>query len=936
MKMNSVDISGAVSNYMSNASNALFVAVILILVVGYFLRNPLKALVSNFVGYRATLDDYSFSNHRNRDVMYDNSVASYNSVNLKSMVLLFSSFVGALVSPILFAILFLTFVFELTLRRVNKMKDYEIYENLDKNDEFITYLNTKMAKIDLIVNDMLFAGYVLIISALLVENMIIGYVGIALIGAVLVTVLLSVYNAVMYKVNYKYIEFYRVMRLLDSSALGSNQSLFFLGILSFSSNFVESMQGFSFFVWLLLGLKLITSIAINRVLKNDDDLSVKHQALENRDYTNIENVASYPNPISQSRGYKFSTLLQMKFFEIDKKVSNKQLIHIDNYAFYPQTVNRTTMRKNPLLKDTLANSVKISFETLDLAKQLMILGGMGSGKTVTINYIIEQVHKAKFTNYKAIAFNDIKGDFSKDFYREDKDIIVNLYDKRATVWCPFLEMKHNIEAGTSFINNLFESLQGSDKDFFSASAKQKTAQWLQESYFATDSNIEAWELFFNKIKIYEDDIKKRDDKTGQSILATIQIALEILTIMHYQIVIEKRKTFTFNDFVKMEDVQLFFANNKQFEAKLTPYLNGLTATYVNTIMSKEDTKEHLILNVFDEFLTMKIDDATRKTLLTATRSKGFCNLLVAQYLINDEKLIQDLDSSRYALIVFNINDDFTLEKVSKKIAEAEYLQTSSSDGQEKQTSTDTSGGGDGAVASIVSGMISLKPKDNMSYSLSNTKVILEQQLQSMPKFHHLTFIPSEETKVISGIDANRYFKLMVFGYEKLMRNISKTNDFLAKESGILYLGYTPESTLSFENKSFEKWDMRDYYYFNAKKSETIKNDSTCPLNEEERFCHYLEMKFAGSSDEAFRYAVENKLERWCIKDIFKDVEEDELKIKLFIDKTTDEERYELMSGFFDCNTNKEKYEYCKERDLIACISGIFYFSDEYIKDNKDA
>lgn len=46
-------------------------------------------------------------------------------------------------------------------------------------------------------------------------------------------------------------------------------------------------------------------------------------------------------------------------------------------------------------------------------------------------------------------------------------------------------------------------------------------------------------MFFGKIKEYETELEKKDDKTKSSILQTIQIALEILSIMYYQIVVEK-------------------------------------------------------------------------------------------------------------------------------------------------------------------------------------------------------------------------------------------------------------------------------------------------------------------------------------------------------------------------------------------------------------
>ena len=219
-------------------------------------------------------------------------------------------------------------------------------------------------------------------------------------------------------------------------------------------------------------------------------------------------------------------------------------------------------------------------------------------------------------------------------------------------------------------------------------------------------------------------------------------------------------------------------------------------------------------------------------------------------------------------------------------------------------------------------------KNQVSYSLGQTRVLLEQQLQSMPKYCHLTFIPSEEVKVISGLDGKRFFRLMAFGYDKLMGNIAKTNDFLARESGILYLGYTPQSTLSIGNKSFEKWDMREFYRFNEMK---VKEENRIFDDEKEEFIHYLNIKFAGTVDEAKEYIKANNLERYNITKMFENVEEDNKKIQKLLKAYSEQQRYDLMTAFFDIDSEdmEAKYEFCKKHDLIGCILGIFTFSEEF-------
>ncbi|MEA1891316.1 MAG: type IV secretion system DNA-binding domain-containing protein [Campylobacterota bacterium] len=937
--MENFDIGKLVEAYSQNATIMMYTAIPVLLIVLYLLRNPIKSIISSLMSYRAgNIDDYSFSIHKNRDVIFENEKNIINEgLSLKNAILLTISIVSVLIHPLLFVILYATVKTQIVKLRSKKIKDYSIYKNLDDDDEFLSFLNNKSASANLIIDELFLSAYLFITLGLFVGNMIVSLIGLSIIVILLIVNIVMLYNIAMYRINYKQIEFYRALRLLETSTLNDNKSLLILMIASIASNFTV-LAGLSAYIWSTFILRLIIRFVTNSLLKKEDGLNENHLKLENRDYTNLSRISSYPNFKSKSRGYKFSTLLEMKFFELEKK--DKKTIHLDNYAFYPDAINRTDLRKNPLMKNELKDKVKVMIETLDFTKQILILGSMGSGKTALIKNLIKQVIESKFTLFDNIVYNDIKGDFTNDFYREDKDIIVNLYDSRAKVWCPFLEMESNIEAGTSFISNLFESAMDGQNgdDFFSGRAKQLTSEWLKESYFETDNNIEAWEMFFAKISDYEEELKAEDDKTKSSILQTILISLEILKLMHFQIVNEKRETFTFEEFVNSRGKQLFFVNNKQYEVKLTPYLTGLTAAYINTLMSKDDyslleeSERIFTLNVFDEFLTMKIDDPTRKTLLTAIRSKGGCNILPAQYLINDEKLIQDLDSSRYAMITFNINDDFTMEKVLKKLGRVEHLSISSSE-ESKQAGSGVKMGDDSKVDEAIllssaneafSGLG--KKKQNNSYSIAESQVVTEQQLQSLPKYHHLTFIPSEETKNFNDLDTNRFFKLMVFGYDKIMENIAKSDDFLAKDSGILYLGYTPNVEFSYKSGSFKKWDIEKYYKSISKKQKKSKK-----MDEKTEFIHYMNIKFAENTENAKDYILKNNLETLDIETMFKNVEENSKKVHDLLLEKSESERYELMEKFFEIDENdmESKYKFCKKHNLIGAILGIFTFSDEF-------
>jgi len=489
-------------------------------------------------------------------------------------------------------------------------------------------------------------------------------------------------------------------------------------------------------------------------------------------------------------------------------------------------------------------------------------------------------------------------------------------------------MKHNVEAGTNFIINLYESVAGSEKDFFSGRAKQLSAEWMKEVFFETDNNVDAWEMFFGRIKAYEIELEKTDDKTKSSILQTIKIVTEILSIMKYQIVVEKRKIFCINDFIYNKDAQLFMVNSRQYESKLTPYISGLWGAINAAMMGKEDTKEHLILHVMDEFLTMKLDDATRKSLLTLTRSKGGCNVISQQYLPKDEKLIQDLDSSRYALITFNINDDFTIEKVAKKLSEVELL-TATTAIRDEDEDKDMQVQGQGMVAGIdfakkaITSPFGSGKKNRLTYTLSKSELAYTQQLQSMPKYHHLTFIPSEEIKTVAEEESLRFFNLMTFGYDEEMQNLAEENPFLEKDSGILYLGYTPISTMDFKNKHFEAWDMKEYYIDSINASKQIKEESK--MSEADIFAIWLNTMLGNGETENYGLNDED------MKELFKPFAQDEEKVTSVIEKHDKAERIKMAEKLFEFmakGENTATYNFCKQNDLIGAIPDALYAEEE--------
>jgi len=952
-----------IASYISNF-NVTFLVVIGALVL-FFLRKPLKALLAIFVGYRANIDDYAIAIHSNREAIFKNETLRLKSnMGFKNYLAVFIAVASSLVSPLLFAVLYLQYRYRITKKIFTNFIDIKVY-NLKDEDPFLKFMNEKSEKINFLVSELWMIVYLFMAVGIFFHNSVLLIVSIAISSVLLFASLIAIYNTYMYQINYKTVDYFRGFRLLNASALANMSPVFvlaLLNIISYLSNYTFSSAGkwvnlgtddlswFHSLVTILAILKFINTMAIRSILMRNDAISDQHQKIENREYKRLELVASYPNPISQSRGYKFSTPLQLKFFELAQKVKSKRLVYLDNYAFFPEAVNRTDLRKNPAVKTFLTQCVENVLDAVAFTKQFIIIGGMGSGKTAMIYNIIAQTIKSGFTLFQNITYHDTKGMFVKELYREG-DYIINLYDERASVWSFFTEMKYNIEAGTVFIHNVFESLAGKETEFFSGRAKQLAAQWVKDAYFNTNSNIEAWEYFFNKMKEFETELAAKDDKTQQSVLQVMKIVMEILELMKYQICVEKRQILCIHDFIYGTGKQLFLSNNKQFAAILTPYLNGVMAAYAGAMMMKDDNvkgKEHLILNVLDEFLAMKLEKETRDVIMREIRSKGGCNIIAAQYFPQDEELLNLLDSSLYALITFNINGEATRNLVANKFAKAEMLTTTNAP-QLKHNSAGGGGGGEhvGSGAAAMAGVFTTlldggRRTDNYSYAIGESDVIVPQQLQSMPNFTHLTFIPSETVKSIDErLEAMRFFRLMLFGYEDQMLHIAQENEFLTHQSGLLYLGYTKEADKSIiqDNVLFDAWDMREFYMSKGKEGEAKKQPlpQAVTFDEKTLFTHYLNVKYAGSIQEAKEYMKANKLERLDIDSIFKSVEENAEKVLKLIAKYNERQRHELMEEFFAIPKENfdEKYEFCKKYDLIGGILGIFTFSEDYLASLDD-
>ncbi len=896
------------------------------IVTAWLYRKQLGTIFGSIFGNRNRLDDYSIVAHKHREEMHENDNIFLE--HSKGIILLPLGGIALLFNPLISIGIMTVYVINRTYKRVKLAKSFDTYDATSIDNRLFSFLNHHTQKIEFVIENVYFLSAALVAVGAFFNLKYVAYAGVIMAFMTVLVVFLGILEASSLRRNFKPVEAFRSLRLLQNSGFISKSGLFLIAGAGFVTSFTD-MAGFSVAVWAVTGVKLLTDMIVNSMLQHTDRISETHQEIEQRDYAKIENYASYPNPISHSRGYKWTEPLSLKMFQLAREDKIDRPIFLDNYGFYPEMTNRSALIDNPLIRANIERRISMRIDALKVTQQLVIIGGMGSGKTEYIHNIIEQNHKSGFTLYQSIVFNDIKGDYRSRFYRPEKDLIVSLFDERGAVWDLFAEMQENIEAGSVFISNLFEEISGKEKDFFSGRAKQLTSIWCQEAFYesAGDSH-EAWEIFFDKISKYETEIE--GDKTKSSIMQTINIATEILGIMKYQITVEKRKTFSLAEFVIAKDVQMFLSNDKRYAAKLTPYLNGIWASLTNAMMAKKDTKEHLVLNVLDEFLTMGIDENTRKTMMTATRSKGAANLIGIQNLVNDDKLVQELDSSRYAMIVFRINDDYTIKKVLDKLGNQEMLTLSAS------PKNDNSGGKEG-LSGVKNMLGSLTPegkKNTHNFSMNSVPTILSQQLQSMPEFHHITFIPGEDIIALDAAEELEYFKLFMYEYDEDLKEASTDKErVLERNSGILYLGYTPQATLDLGQEHTVDWDMEDYYAAKNKMDDFKKRMGS--IDERTAFVHYNKVHFAESGKEAQEYMVNNGLVGVDRDLLFRKFNPNIISKKRAMERFTLEELSLLVDRYYEMEDADKMFDLLEDNELFGAIELVAAEIDEAAKKGEE-
>ncbi|MBU0626060.1 type IV secretion system DNA-binding domain-containing protein [Patescibacteria group bacterium] len=438
---------------------------------------------------------------------------------------------------------------------------------------------------------------------------------------------------------------------------------------------------------------------------------VSHKKINDRIYNFAAwAMSSYPNFSRQTEGHRWTNSIIVK-----SRLKMGDLF-IDKFRFDQTVKNQFYWFSGRKWFENFDCKIK----SKDMVKSGIIFGQMGAGKSEFYYSVIAQNTFNRYFIY------DSKGDFTQLFYKAKRDIILNPYDARCSYWNPFEEAEHSEQVIDIFMTNLFSSIAGNKKDFFSASSKQRYMDIFNEiAYKVTWKNPkEKMQLFIDQLHIYFSKAQDLSQNSEKDIISTMRLTFDFFEYLNFCIQQEDVKTFTINEFLDSKNSKLILLDREEYKGVLIPFFTGFIATFNAILLSREDNKEDLTLLAIDEYLTFakNIDETTLEGMHTRLRSKGGCLLPGVQYFPrnNNDELTQKLLNSATYWFIFQGIDEYTLDKINKTIGKVRYQKTSDETSPNKKYEGQTA--------------------QTLEQELINPSIIQELGRQ----YEHITFIPSRK------------------------------------------------------------------------------------------------------------------------------------------------------------------------------------------------
>jgi len=369
----------------------------------------------------------------------------------------------------------------------------------------------------------------------------------------------------------------------------------------------------------------------------------------------VKQLKRYKDKYLRIGGYDKSTHILTHEDDICLKTNKKQeLIYRKNFVEIPEKIEFT---------------------------HFIVIGKSGSGKTSLINPIVSQMIERS----DRMIVHDYKGDFTKNFYSEHRDLIFNpTKPQKCVKWSVFndIDSKEDIK---SIANSLIPEPSKNEDPFWKTAAKdiligclislrefRKTTN--QDIYNLVVSNNEEIEKVLQssqEASIYAHYFNKSNQKTLNSIMSIFRTYTSCFEYLK-----EIDGDFSIKEWVATSSKNIYIQNKENIKEAIAPALTLFIDTVSRELLSHDD-RDFKTVFILDEFGRLN-KMSSILDLLTNGRSKGASVWILlqefsqidAKYGKDGRKTIVNTCSSQF---YFAINEAESARELSEQIGDAETI-----------------------------------------------------------------------------------------------------------------------------------------------------------------------------------------------------------------------------------------------------------------------
>ena len=290
----------------------------------------------------------------------------------------------------------------------------------------------------------------------------------------------------------------------------------------------------------------------------------------------------------------------------------------------------------------------ISLPVANLTRGISILGDPGSGKSRLMWRLLDETQR-HFPDIPVL-IHDPKGEWLRTYYDSKHDLIFAPYDKRATGWDIFSDIKEHPQ--------LISSIAATAVSQHHGAGAGENLYWVDAATSIVKEQLEtSGDLMSFRdglLKWREDRIR---DKTALSAYSSARPAVrDIATIALACGAGQKRLMSQF-----LNHRGRIFLLNSPMQAEEQ---NGAFAIFLSAFMlsclSEPDTSQPRACVIIDEALTFHLPPAVEESVCGQSRSKGLITIAAAQWLPKDDRRLLSRAEFRFGMKVGDLHTAQTL------------------------------------------------------------------------------------------------------------------------------------------------------------------------------------------------------------------------------------------------------------------------------------